>query len=391
MNEHLAVKQRLLRRVRRAVIKIGSSILSGREGIHEQRLAALVAEVCALHERGVQCVVVTSGAVAAGSVGLGLRQRPRTIPERQAAAAIGQIELMALYRRYAAEHGVRVAQILLTHDDLASRRRYLNARHTIETLLAAEVLPVANENDTVVTEELRNFGDNDNLSALVAGLVDADLLVLLSDVAGVFTSNPRLDPSAELIPVIANPGRVPVLVSVEGRGPTGTGGMASKLAAARKAAHAGIATIIADGLQPKILERIFDPSEATGTIVVPAASRLARRKHWIAYTLKPAGALVVDRGAFEAIRHKGRSLLPSGVRAVQGKFDVGDCVRCLTEEGTEFARGLVNYASDELERLKGVHSSRIEAVLGYKSTDEVIHRDDLVLLAEAQPSSSSGG
>ncbi len=384
MNEHLAAKQRLLRRVRRAVVKIGSSILSGPSGIHEARLASLVAEVCELHRRAVQCLIVTSGAVAAGTVGLGLRQRPRTIPERQAAAAVGQIELMALYRRCAAEHGVRVAQILLTHDDLASRRRYLNARHTIETLFAARVLPVANENDTVVTEELRNFGDNDNLSALVAGLVGADLLVLLSDVPGVFTSNPNLDPAAELLPVITQPARLSG-VRLEGRGPTGTGGMASKLAAARKAAHAGIPTIIANGLQDGILRQVFDPKQCVGTIVVPVEDRLARRKHWIAYTLKPAGAVVVDRGAFEAIARKGRSLLPSGVCAVQGKFEAGDCVRCLTEEGNEFARGLVNYGAGELERLKGVHSSRIEEVLGYKTTDEVIHRDDLVLLTEAVP------
>lgn len=381
MIEHLAVKQKLLRQVRRAVIKIGSSILSGPAGIQEERLASLVAEICALHRKGVGCVVVTSGAVAAGVVGLGLRQRPRTIPERQAAAAVGQIDLMALYKRYAAEHGVRVAQILLTHDDLASRRRYLNARHTMETLLAARVLPVTNENDTVVTDELLNFGDNDNLSALVAGLVGADVLVLLSDVAGVFTANPQDDPEAKLVPVIGNPARLSG-IRVEGRGAVGTGGMASKLAAARKAAHAGIPTVIADGLSPGIVGRVFDLQQAVGTIVVPRQDRLAKRKHWIAYTLKPAGSVVVDRGAFEAISRRGRSLLPSGIRAVQGRFEAGDCVRCLTEDGLEFARGLVNYAAEDLERLKGVHSSRIEEVLGYKTTDEVIHRDDLVLLHE---------
>lgn len=382
MSEHRAVKQKLLRQVRRAVIKIGSSILSGPSGVHEARLASLVAEICGLHREGVNCIIVTSGAVAAGVVALGLRQRPRTIPERQAAAAVGQIDLMALYQRHAAEHGVRVAQVLLTHDDLASRRRYLNARHTMETLLAARVVPVTNENDTVVTDELVNFGDNDNLSALVAGLVGADVLVLLSDVAGVFTANPHLDPGARLVPVIANPSRI-AGIRLEGRGAVGTGGMASKLAAARKASHAGIPTIIADGLSPGILGRIFDLRQEVGTIVVPRRDRLASRKHWIAYTLKPAGSVVVDRGAFEAVSRGGRSLLPSGIRAVHGRFEAGDCVRCLTEDGLEFARGLVNYAAQELDRLKGVHSSQIEAVLGYKTTDEAIHRDDLVLLQDA--------
>jgi len=246
---------------------------------------------------------------------------------------------------------------------------------------------VANENDTVVTDELRNFGDNDNLSALIAGLVEADVLVLLSDVPGVFTSNPRRDPSARLVPLIANAKKAGGIV-VEGQGPLGTGGMASKLAAARKAAHAGIPTVIASGLEPGTLLRVLDPDDAVGTLVLPREDRLQRRKHWIAYTLKPAGTITVDRGAFEAIVFKGRSLLPSGIRAVEGKFDAGDCVRCVTETGDEFARGLVNYAAAELERIRGLRSSEIEAVLGYKATDEAIHRNDLVLLGDLGTPSS---
>ncbi len=387
MIDHRAAKRQWMRHVRRAVVKIGSSILSSHEGIDEQRLSELVADICAARRRGVSVVVVTSGAVAAGMARLGKRYRPRSIPERQAAAAVGQIDLMALYKRFAAEHGVQVAQILLTHDDLASRHRYLNARHTIEALLEADVLPVANENDTVVTDELRNFGDNDNLSALIAGLVEADVLVLLSDVPGVFTSNPRRDPSARLVPLIANAKKAGGIV-VEGQGPLGTGGMASKLAAARKAAHAGIPTVIASGLEPGTLLRVLDPDDAVGTLVLPREDRLQRRKHWIAYTLKPAGTITVDRGAFEAIVFKGRSLLPSGIRAVEGKFDAGDCVRCVTETGDEFARGLVNYAAAELERIRGLRSSEIEAVLGYKATDEAIHRNDLVLLGDLGTPSS---
>ncbi|MCX8073106.1 MAG: glutamate 5-kinase [Candidatus Binatia bacterium] len=381
MTDQLAAKQQWLRQVRRAVVKIGSSILSGADGIDEARLASLVSDICALHQRGIAVVVVTSGAVAAGMARMGKRHRPRSIPERQAAAAVGQIDLMALYKRYAAERGVQVAQILLTHDDLASRRRYLNARHTLQELLQARILPVANENDTVVTEELRNFGDNDNLSALVAGLVEADLLVLLSDVEGVFTNNPQRDPSAKLVELIAHPRRTASIV-VDGQGPLGTGGMASKLAAARKAAHAGIPTVIASGLQPGTLLRVFDPGVRVGTLILPRADRLQRRKHWIAYTLRPAGTITVDRGAFEAVVFKGRSLLPSGIRAVEGKFDAGDCVRCVTESGEEFARGLVNYAASELERIRGLHTSQIEMVLGYKGTDEAIHRNDLVLTGE---------
>lgn len=387
MIDHRAAKRQWMRHVRRAVVKIGSSILSSHEGIDEQRLSELVADICAARRRGVSVVVVTSGAVAAGMARLGKRYRPRSIPERQAAAAVGQIDLMALYKRFAAEHGVQVAQILLTHDDLASRHRYLNARHTIEALLEANVLPVANENDTVVTDELRNFGDNDNLSALIAGLVEADVLVLLSDVPGVFTSNPRRNPSARLVPLIANAKKAGGIV-VEGQGPLGTGGMASKLAAARKAAHAGIPTVIASGLEPGTLLRVLDPDDAVGTLVLPREDRLQRRKHWIAYTLKPAGTITVDRGAFEAIVFKGRSLLPSGIRAVEGKFDAGDCVRCVTETGDEFARGLVNYAAAELERIRGLRSSEIEAVLGYKATDEAIHRNDLVLLGDLGTPSS---
>jgi glutamate 5-kinase len=271
-----------------------------------------------------------------------------------------------------------VAQILLTHDDLANRGRYLNARRTIETLFDARVVPVANENDTVVTDELRNFGDNDNLSALIAGLVEADVLVLLSDVDGLYDKNPRTHGDARLIDTVEDIDR-PLALALEGQSALGTGGMASKVAAARKAAHAGIPTIIADGLRPDVLTAIFDSEQSAGTLIVPKEDRLNRRKHWIAFTLKPAGTVVVDQGAFEAIMQRGRSLLPSGLREVQGRFGAGECVRCLTADGKEFARGLVNYAAAELEKIKGVHTADIESVLGYKLTDEVIHRNDLVV------------
>jgi glutamate 5-kinase len=380
MNAQLPHKQRLLRRVRRAVIKIGSSILSTDAGINRPRLRALSQEICGLHEGGTEIVIVSSGAVAAGRARLGMKQPPKTVPQRQAAAAVGQIDLMALYEEYFAGFSTQVAQILLTHDDLANRRRYLNARHTIETLIDARVVPVANENDTVVTEELRNFGDNDNLSALIAGLVEADVLVILSDVAGLFTKDPRTHADAQLVSLVEDIGRGAAAYAMAGRGPLGTGGMASKLAAAKKAAAAGIPAIIADGLHVGVLPAVFDVSQAVGTLILPKGDRLGRRKHWIAYTLKPSGSVIVDQGAYEAITQKGRSLLPKGLKEVQGRFDNGDCVRCVDPNGREFARGLVNYSAAELEKIKGVHSAGIEGVLGYKLTEEVIHRNDLVLI-----------
>jgi glutamate 5-kinase len=380
MNAQLAHKQRLLRRVRRAVVKIGSSILSTDSGINRPRLRSLAEEICALHQRGIEIVVVSSGAVAAGRARLGMKGRPKTVPQRQAAAAVGQIDLMALYEEYFAAHSTQVAQILLTHDDLANRRRYLNARHTIETLIEARVVPVANENDTVVTDELRNFGDNDNLSALIAGLVEADVLVMLSDVAGLFTKDPHTHSDAELVSVVDDIGRGAAAYAMAGRGKLGTGGMASKFAAAKKAAAAGIPTIIADGLRAGVLPAAFDTSQAIGTLILPEGDRLGRRKHWIAYTLKPTGTVVVDQGAYEAITQKGRSLLPKGLKEVQGRFGSGECVRCVDPAGREFARGLVNYSATELEKIKGLHSAAIEGALGYKLAEEVIHRDDLVLI-----------
>jgi glutamate 5-kinase len=376
----LAHKQRLLKRVRRAVVKIGSSILSTGTGINRERLRSLSEEICALHREGVELVVVSSGAVAAGMARLGLQQRPKTVPQRQAAAAVGQIHLMALYEEYFAAFSTQVAQILLTHDDLANRNRYLNARHTIETLFEAKVVPVANENDTVVIDELRNFGDNDNLSALIAGLVEAEVLVMLSDVEGLYTRNPRAHADAELVSVVEDADRSASVYRMDGRGPLGTGGMASKLEAAKKAAAAGIPTIIADGMHAGVLPAVFDVRQTAGTLVLPKGDRLGRRKHWIAYTLKPTGTVVVDQGAFEAITQRGRSLLPKGVKDVQGKFGSGECVRCVDPSGREFARGLVNYAAAELEKIKGLHSAGIEGVLGYKLTEEVIHRNDLVLI-----------
>jgi glutamate 5-kinase len=374
-------KARLLRRVRRVVVKIGSNVLAGPAGLRRERVKALAGEIATLVAGGRQLVVVSSGAVAAGAARLGPKGPSRQrIEWRQAAAAIGQIGLMAAYERAFAAHERQVAQVLLTHADLADRRRYLNARHTLRTLLDLGVVPIVNENDTVAVEELR-FGDNDNLSALTAALVEADLLVVLSDVEGLYTSDPRVDPAATLVRVARADDDGVLAAAGPSRSGVGTGGMASKVAAARKAAAAGIPTVIADGTSDGILAAIFAPDEEAGTLVLAGGDPLGHRKHWIAYTLKPLGAVHVDAGAERAVVRSGRSLLPSGVRTVEGGFGVGDCVRLVGPDGHEFARGLVNYSAAELERIKGAQTRDIETLLGYKGSDAVVHRDDLALVA----------
>ena len=341
-------------------------------------VARLAHDLTKLHDEGKEVVLVTSGAVASGLSRLGLKERPKTIPGKQAAAAVGQIALMALYERAFSAGDVRVAQILLTHDDLANRRRYLNAKHTMLTLLDARVIPIVNENDTVAVEEIQ-FGDNDHLSSLVAVLVEADLLVILSDIDGLYDKDPREYVDAQLIAVVEQLTDA-LFANAGGAGTLGRGGMVSKLQAVQKAGLSGIPTIIADGRHHDTLAAVFDPAREVGTLFLPVADRLTSRKHWIAYTLKPAGELVVDVGACRAIRDRGRSLLPPGVRSVHGSFSEGECVTCLDETGQPFARGLVNYSSEALERIKGVHTNQVERILGYKISDEVIHRDDLALL-----------
>ncbi|TAK07184.1 glutamate 5-kinase [bacterium] len=372
-------KKRILRRARRVVVKIGSQILSSPQGIEEGRIKGLVRDLATLHDQGKELVVVSSGAVAAGMTRLGIRERPKTVPQKQALAAVGQIKLMALYEKYFSRFDKSVAQVLLTHEDLADRRRYLNAKHTLQTLLESSIVPVVNENDTVAVEEIK-FGDNDHLSSLVATLLEADLLVMLSDVDGIFDRDPRVHDGAQLIPLIADIKKAKEGLSGESKSLYGTGGISSKISAAEKAAAAGIPTLIANGLTAGILPKLLDVKEELGTLVLPEENRMASRKHWIAYNLKPAGEIVVDQGAYEALAQKGKSLLPSGLREVRGSFGVGECVRCLDLQGREFARGLVNYSAQELNQIKGLHTSKIEKVLGYKAYDEIIHRDDLVVL-----------
>ena len=372
-------KRQILRRVRRVVVKIGSQILSSSAGIEESRLRALVRELAALHDQKKELVVVSSGAVAAGMTRLGRTERPKTIPEKQALAAVGQIKLMALYERSFSRFDKSVAQVLLTHADLANRQRYINAKHTFQMLLDSSIVPIVNENDTVAVEEMK-FGDNDHLSALVATLLSADLLVILSDVEGVYDRDPRIFRDAQLIPLITDVKHIKHSFNGAATGALGTGGIATKVAAGEEAAAAGIPTIITSGLAARAIQRVFDVDDAVGTLILADENRLTHRKHWIAYTLKPAGDVIVDSGAREALMQKGRSLLPSGLQEVHGSFGVGECVRCLDLSGREFARGLVNYSAHELNQIKGLHTSKIEKILGYKGFDEIIHRDDLVVL-----------
>ena len=377
------VKPALLARARRIVVKIGSNVLAEADG-RARRLPGLVSELAELG-RTREVVVVTSGAVAAGRSRM--RGSERRLEWRQAAAAVGQPTLMARYERAFARHERVVAQILLTHADLADRRRYLNARHTLRTLLGARIVPIVNENDTVAVEELQ-FGDNDNLCAMTATLVDADLLVILSDVEGLFTADPGRDRNATRIAVAD--ADAPELASMAGpaRHGVGTGGMATKLAAARKAAAAGITTVIADGRRRGALAAVFDPRRDAGTWLLAPADRLTRRKHWIAHVLKPAGAVHLDAGAERAVVSGGRSLLPSGVRHSEGEFTVGDCVRIVGPDGRELGRGLVNYSAAETAKLAGAQTRDIERLLGYKGNDELIHRDDLVLLDQSRSNRS---
>ena len=369
----LAHKERLLRDTRRLVIKIGSSVLSSPRGLRRERVRALIREVAEITREGREVVIVTSGAIVSGWGCLRLPARPRTVRMKQAIAAVGQIHLMALYERSFAAHGQHAAQMLLTREDFSNRTRYLNAEHTLATLLELGIVPVINENDSVAIEEIK-VGDNDILSALTATLVAADLLVILSDVEGLYAGDPHVDPEAPLVPLTtASSDDTRQWVGTR-PGPLGTGGMASKLESARIAASAGIPTVIANGGRAGVLHAILDPGMEVGTLILATGGRLARRKHWIAYTLKPAGALARD-----AVVERMGSLLPSGLRGVKGQFAAGECVRCLDPRGKEFARGLVNYSDTELRKIAGVHTREIENQLGYKISDEVIHRNDLVL------------
>jgi len=373
------MRPELLKNIKRIVIKIGSRILTDEDGnLDRGWISALASDVAELRRKGVEVIIVSSGAVAAGRTLMGITERPRTIPQKQAAAAIGQPLLMHEYGEALRTHGCRVAQILLTHEDLADRQRFLNARATLDTLLEFGVIPIINENDTVAVEEIK-FGDNDNLSALVTNLVDAGLLVILTDIDGFYDADPRLKPDAGLIPLVRSVTKEMELAAGGSGSTVGTGGMATKLSAAKKAGKSGAATLIMNGRVAGILSNAL-AGEDFGTLFLPAARSLTSRKHWIAFTLRPKGRIYVDAGASRVLRQEGRSLLPSGITRLEGNFERGSGVRICDAEGVEFARGVTDYGSGELALILGRKSSEIEDILGYRYGDEIIHRDNLVLL-----------
>jgi glutamate 5-kinase len=367
-------------KTRRWVIKIGSALLTNNgTGLDRDAISGWVEQMNALRERGCELVLVSSGAVAEGMNRLGWTQRPHQLVAQQAAAAVGQMGLVQAWESHFQKHGLHTAQVLLTHDDLANRTRYLNARSTLRKLLELGTVPVVNENDTVACDELR-FGDNDTLAALVANLVEADLLVILTDKAGVYDSDPAKNPDAQLISE-AEAGD-PALKAAAGSNSSsglGSGGMATKVAAAELAARSGAATWIASGRDAKVLEQIAAGAEL-GTLVYPASSRLASRKQWLAGQLQSKGTLQLDAGAVRVLKESGSSLLAVGVSAVEGGFQRGELVSCVGPDGRPVARGLVNYSADEARRIMGRSSEQIEQVLGYVDEPELIHRDNLVLL-----------
>jgi len=361
-----------LARARRVVVKIGSRLLSEDPS---GRPAALAGEVAALRARGVAAVVVSSGAIALGRQALGMTARPRELPRLQAAAAVGQGRLMQAWERAFAPHGIPVGQILLTHEDVSARGRFLAARHAIAALLELGAVPIINENDTVATDEIK-FGDNDGLAALVTNLVAAEALIILTDVNGLHDADPRA--GGVRIPIVQDIDREATAAGGSSSG-VGTGGMASKVQAAKIAGRSGVPTVVAEGRRADVVQAVL-AGEDLGTIFIPTDERLASRKHWIAYALRPAGSVVVDAGARMALVDRQKSLLPSGVRQVTGRFDAGEAVSILDEGGRELGRGLAAYSADEIERIRGKRSADIEGILGYKNLDEVIHRDDLVIL-----------
>ncbi|MGA9755208.1 MAG: glutamate 5-kinase [Desulfobaccales bacterium] len=375
-------RQNYLNKAKRVVLKLGSAVLTADDGLNQCLIQRLVGEIGRLSSGEREFILVSSGAVAAGCRKLGLTSRPTGIPQAQAVAAAGQSALILTYEEAFAEFGLKVAQILLTHDDLESRIRFLNARNTLLTLLGWQVVPIINENDTVATDELK-FGDNDNLAALICNLVGADLLVILTDIDGLYDKDPREHPDARLVALVPTIDAKVEKAAGKRPGALGRGGMVTKLQAAKKAGAAGIPTLIANGLTPGILEKIFG-GEAMGTLFLPQEQKLTSRQCWLAYNVTPKGAILVDHGARAALVQRHKSLLPAGILEVFGGFRKGDAVHLMDSEGKPFAVGLTNYSAREIGQIKGRQSQEIAQSLGHKGYDEVIHRDNLVIFPESE-------
>jgi glutamate 5-kinase len=368
----------VLKNARRIVVKVGSSLVTNEgRGVDADAISTWCRQMAALAADGREVIMVSSGAIAEGMKRLGWPVRPSQIHELQAAAAVGQMGLAQMYETKLREHGMGSAQVLLTHADLADRERYLNARSTLLTLLSHRVVPVINENDTVVTDEIK-FGDNDTLGALVANLVDADALVILTDQKGLFSADPRKDPNARFVDV-ATAGDPALELMAGGAGSrVGTGGMITKVLAAKRAAGSGASTVVAWGREPDVLVRLTK-GEAIGSLFVAQTPKLTARKQWMADHLQLRGAVVIDEGAAVKLRHEGKSLLPIGMVEVVGEFHRGDVVAVRNASGQDVARGLANYASSEARLIARKASSEIEVILGFICEPEMIHRDNLVL------------
>jgi glutamate 5-kinase len=380
-DDGLYFRQTLFDRAKRVVVKVGSAVLTGEKGMSLEVIDNLAREIAFLHNSGREVILVTSGAVAAGRKKLAVEATMKIdIKEKQALAAVGQSALMHIYDTSFSVYGKNIAQILLTHSDLANRDRYLNVRNTILTLFRFGVIPIINENDTVSVEELR-FGDNDNLGALITNLIEADMFICLTDVVGLYSGNPLTDPDAKPIYTVAE--ITPEVEAMAGnvKSALGTGGMQSKIRAAKIVSAGGGSSFIGPGREKFILQQLFS-GEMIGTFFLPRKEKIQGRKHWIANVLKSHGSVVIDDGASVAISQRGKSLLPSGIVEVHGTFGVGESVRCLNMQNECIAVGLTNYCSEDIDKIKRSHSVEIFDILGFKDSDEVIHRDNLVLLMD---------
>lgn len=378
IGEGLYYRQSLFDKARRVVIKVGSAILTSDRGMNQTVVQNLAKEISFLHDSGREVILITSGAVAAGRRKINLTDENSTIKEKQALAAIGQSCLMNHYDEAFNVYGKKIGQILLTHSDLSDRLRYLNVRNTIHTLFKFNVIPVINENDTVSTEELK-FSDNDNLGALVANLIEADMFICLTDVDGLYDGDPQSNPEANPIYTVSEVTPEIEAMARNSKSILGTGGMQSKIRAAKMVAAGGGSSFIGPGRMENVLQQLFS-GEMVGTFFLPRKEKMQSRKRWIAYVLKPRGTIIIDNGACKAVCEKGKSLLPSGIIEVEGNFNVGDSVLCKDENHKRIAVGLTNFNSKEIHKIKGLRSDKIEQVLGHKEVDEVLHRDNLVVL-----------
>ncbi len=379
-HDGLYLRQTLFDRARRIVVKVGSAVLTGNHGIAEEVIENIAREIAFLHDSGRQVILVSSGAVAAGRARIKFQKggNELSIKEKQALAAIGQSNLMQIYDRVFSTLGQTSAQVLLTHKDLAVRRRYLNARNTLFALFEFGAIPIINENDTVSVAELR-FGDNDMLGAHICNLIEADMFICLTDVVGLYTGNPSTDPDARPIYTVDEiTAEIEAMVS-HSKSKLGTGGMQSKLRAAKLVSAGGGSSFIGPGREPEVLKKLFS-GEMIGTFFLPHKERISGRKRWIATVLKPQGTLVLDEGACRALVERNRSLLPSGILEVEGVFGVGDAVHCARRNGEKIAVGLINYSSVDINKIRGYHSREIQRILGYCDSEEVMHRDNIVIL-----------